>query len=60
MNIFIWWENIWNQTMNWNLITKLSKININTVFHCLKGNKFVETHKKLGMNEIVKGSRLIP
>ena len=44
MKILILWNNIWNQTM------KLSKINRNTVLHCLKDNVFLETHKKLGVN----------
>ena len=39
---------------------KLSKITRNAVSHCLKENEFVETHKKLGVNEMFKGSRLIP
>ena len=33
---------------------KLSKIDKNTVLNCLKENKFVETHKNLGVNEMVK------
>ena len=46
--------------MNWNQTMKLCKIYINnTVFHCLEENKFVETHKNIGVNEMVKGSRLI-
>ena len=45
--------------MNWNQTMKLYKINGNTVLHCPKDNKFVETHKKLGVNEMVKGSKLI-
>ena len=39
---------------------KLYKINRNTVFNCLKENKSVEIHKKLGFNEIVKALLLIP
>ena len=39
---------------------KLSEPNINTVLHCPKKNKFVETHKNLGVKGMVKGSRLIP
>ena len=47
--------------MKWNYTMKLCKININnTALHCLKENKFVETNKKFGVNEMVKGSRLIP
>ena len=46
--------------MNKNQTMKLSKINRNTVFHCLKENKFVETHKELDVNKMVKDSRLIP
>ena len=61
MKILIWWKNICNQTMNWNQTMKLCKININnTVLHWLKENKFVETHKNLGVNEMVKGFILIP
>ena len=46
--------------MNWNQTMKLSKMNRNTVLHRLKENKFVETHKKIDVNETVKGFRLIP
>ena len=46
--------------MNWNQTMKQSKTNINKVLHCLKENKFVETHNNLGVNEIFKVSRLIP
>ena len=46
--------------MNWNQTMKLSKINKNIVFHCLKENTLVETHNNLGVNEMAKGSRLIP
>ena len=60
MKILILWKNIWNKNMNWNQKMKLSKISINIVFRCLKENKFVETHKKLGLNEMAKGSILIP
>ena len=60
MKILILWENIWNKRINWNQKMKLSKINRNTVLHCLKANKFIETWKKIGVNEMVKNSRLIP
>ena len=46
--------------MNWNQTMKLSKINRNKVLHFLKENKLVETHNNIGVNEMVKGSRLIP
>ena len=36
--------------MNWNKKTKLYKIDRNIVLHRPKENKFVETHKKLGVN----------
>ena len=45
--------------MNWNQKMKLSEINKNTVFHFLEKNKFVETHKNPGVNEMVKGSIFI-
>ena len=51
---------MWNQTMNWNQTMKLSRINRNTVLHCLKKNKLVETHKKLGVNGTVRGSIFFP
>ena len=60
MNILILWKNTWNQIMNWNQKIKLYKINRNSVLHCLKENKFVDTHKQLSVNEMVKGSRFIP
>ena len=53
-------EENFNKKMNWNQTMKQSKTNINTVLHCLKENTSVETHNNLGVNEIVKGSRLIP
>ena len=46
--------------MNWNQTMKLSNINRNTVLYCLNKNKFVETHKKLSVNEMFKGYTLIP
>ena len=33
---------------------KLSKINRNTVLHCLKDNTLVKTHKIIGLNDLFK------
>ena len=48
-----------NQKLNWNQTIKLSKTNRNTVLYCLKENKYVEKHKNIGTNKIVKGSIFI-
>ena len=40
--------------MDYNHTIKLSKINRNTVSLCIKENKFLGTHKKLGVNEMFK------